>query len=141
MSLSIERLSKIITPDTSGIIWITDSPLTTQLNGVNEFNYLTNGLLVKSIQEQKESNRSNHFFITDSFGSPFFVSHLSKNKDLKPKDLYQKVYNQVEIAKPILSKDDCIIYVYNKSTSTDGLDLLKELSKRYNNIKFNELSL
>jgi hypothetical protein len=45
MSLGIKHLSQNITPDTSGIIWLTDDPLDYKTPGVYEFNYLLDGML------------------------------------------------------------------------------------------------
>lgn len=140
MNVNIEKISKLVTPDTSGIIWITDDFLNDKSKGVYEFNYLTNGLLTRSIQSQKDSPSEVNFFISESFGSSFFLAHISQVKALT-KDFLKKIYNQVEIAKPLLQKTDCIVYVYNKSTSTKTLSLLNELSKRYSNVNFVELEL
>jgi hypothetical protein len=141
MSNSIENLSRLITSDTSGVIWLTDTPLANDLDGVYEFNYLTNGLLTKSIQNQQSDKDSNNFFITENFGASFFLSHLLCGQSSDTKADFKEVYNQIEMAKPIFKDNGRIIYVYNKSSKIDGIKLLKELSKRYSEIEFIQLTL
>ena len=59
MSLGIKHLSQNITPDTSGIIWLTDDPLDYKTPGVYEFNYLLDGMLIKSITKNSNENHQN----------------------------------------------------------------------------------
>jgi hypothetical protein len=138
-SSSIEKLSRLISSETSGIIWLTDEALNNDLDGIYEFNYLTNGLLTKSIQNHQDKKDIYNFFITKNFDSPFFLSHISSAPDQKHN--LRKICNQLEVAKPIIKESGCIVYVYNKSAKTDGIKLLKELSKRYTELKFIALTL
>jgi len=133
----IDHLSKLITPKTAGIIWLTDSPLKSTLTGVYEFNYLTNGLLTKSIQNTENEQKRSNYFLTESFGSPLFLSHqvIDKAEDLK------SVYNQLDISKSIMSEERNLIYLLNKSLNSKNINVLKELIKRYAHLNFEHLNL
>ena len=80
--------------------------------------------------------RSN-YFLTESFGSPLFLSHqvIDKADDLK------SVYNQLEISKPLLNEQRNLIYLFNKSLNSKNINVLKELIKRYAHLKFEHLTL
>jgi hypothetical protein len=133
----IDHLSELITPKTAGIIWLTDSPLNSTLTGVYEFNYLTNGLLTKSIQNTENQDKRSNYFLTESFGFPLFLSHqvIDKVEDLK------SVYNQLDISKSLVSEDRKLIYLLNKSLNSKNINVLKELIKRYAHLKFEHLNL
>ncbi len=133
----LDRLSTFITPSTAGVIWLTDSPLNTNLSGVYEFNYLTNGLLTKSIQSDSDKSKMANFFVTDNFGNPFFLSHLAINS----KEDIKKIYTQMELAKPLIQETINQVYVFNKSTNTRNVNILKELLNRYEFIDFQNLNI
>lgn len=132
------QLSNFISPHTAGILWLTDEPLNTKLNCVYEFNYLTNGLLTKSIQNKESMTKPNaNFFVTKSFGNPFFLSHsvISEKEDIK------NIYNHIEMAKPLVSEKVNEVYIFNRSSNTRNFNILKELTKRYDTIDFKTLNL
>ncbi len=133
----IDLLSELISPQTAGVIWLTDSPLKSTLTGVYEFNYLTNGLLTKSIQNIENQNNRSNYFLTESFGSPLFLSHQVIEK---PEDL-NSVYNQIEISKSLLSEERKLIYLFNKSLNSKNIKVLKELIKRYAHLQFEHLNI
>ena len=137
MDNPIEHLSRLITSETAGIIWLTDKVLDSELHGVYEFNYLTNGLLTKSIQSKSDKKENANFFISESFGQSFFLSHLvvEKTSDI------QTMYKNMELAKPLISDTVSLVYVFNKSNNTKGTNILNELTKRYSGIRFEILTI
>jgi hypothetical protein len=139
MSLGIKHLSQNITPDTSGIIWITDEDLDYKTPGVYEFNYLLDGMLIKSItknsSQEQRSSKSN-FFLGENFGTPLFIGHLK----VKDKSDIQTMYDQMNIASPII-KEQSTIYIFNRSKNTANINILKELGKKYQNYTFKNLNI
>lgn len=139
MSLGIKHLSQNITPETSGIIWLTDEDLNFQTPGVYEFNYLLDGMLIKSItknSEEKGNHSNSNFFLGENFGSPLFVGHLK----VEQKTDIQTMYKQVDIASSLI-QDGSTIYIFNRSKNTANINILKELSKKYKNYNFENLNI
>ncbi len=139
MSQGIEHLSKYITPQTSGIIWLTDNYLDFKSPGVYEFNYLLDGILIKSInyhKEQTQAQRKSHFFLGENFGTPLFIGHsvISKKDDIK------QMYHHFDVAKPFINKD-ATIYIFNRSQNTAKINILKELQTKYKNYTFENLNI
>ena len=86
MKTGIEHLSHLVSPKTSGIIWLTDDFLGPSLVGLYELNYLLDGLLTKTLSsDQEKSESKSNFFLAENFGNPFFVGHsvISNKDDLK----------------------------------------------------------
>jgi hypothetical protein len=139
MSLGIKHLSQNITPDTSGIIWLTDDPLDYKTPGVYEFNYLLDGMLIKSITKNSDENHhqnKSNFFLGENFGTSLFIGHLQV---IEKSDI-QTMYDQINIASSII-KDQSIIYIFNRSKNTANINILKELSKKYPNYIFKNLNI
>ena len=64
MNTAIEHLSKHISSETSGILWLTDTVLDYKTPGVYEFNYLLDGILLKRITQNKDlevENKKSNF--------------------------------------------------------------------------------
>jgi hypothetical protein len=134
----IDHLSHLVSPTTSGIIWLTDDDLNSKLPGVYELNYLMNGLLTKSIAAKaQQTESSSNFFLAENFGNPFFLGHsvvLSK-EDLK------NMHKHIELAKPLFNDINIEIYIFNRSKNTANTNILKELSHKYRDIKFENLNI
>lgn len=133
MSLGIKHLSKNITPDTCGIIWLSDEALNYQTQGFYEFNYLLNGILAKNL-EQLSSDSS--LFIGDSFGKPFFLGHCL----ILNKDNIKNIYKFFDVAKSAL-RENSKIFIFNRSKNTANVNLLKELGKKYPKYLFENLNI
>jgi hypothetical protein len=133
---NIEFLSKMITPNCSGIIWLTDKELDFEMSGVYEFNYLLNGLLTKSIANEEETNEKGHLFLAENFGRPFFISHnvISDKNDLA------NVQKHLEVASPLFS-ETAEVFVFNKSNKASNKNIVKDLSKKFKNIQFENLEI
>ena len=134
----IDHLSHLVSPTTSGIIWLTDDALGSTLPGVYELNYLMNGLLTKSIAAKDEQIKSNsNFFLAENFGNPFFLGHsvVSSKEDLK------NMHKHIELAKPLFNEVDVEVYIFNRSKNTAHVNILKELSHKYRDIKFENLNI
>ncbi len=139
MKFDIKHLSEHITPNTTGIIWLTDDFLSYDTPGVYEFNYLLNSMLVKTIsqsQEDKSKKVKSNFFLGDNFGKSFFIGHCV----VHDKDDLKAVHNHFELASSFL-EDGATIYIYNRSKNTANTNVLKELSKKYQNLEFKNLNI
>lgn len=134
MIKSITHLSDHITPQTAGIVWLTDEPLNYDSPGVYEFNYLLDGLLVKALDENESKAKNSNFFLGENFGSPLFIGHLVvKNKsDIDTLDDHFKLANS-------FIQETSTIYIFNKSQNTANLNVLEKLTKKYQPIKFKNL--
>lgn len=142
MNLGIKHLSKNITPETVGIIWLTDESLNYQSPGIYEFNYLLDGIVFKSLDNKlekiKEENNKlkTNFFLGENFGTPLFIGHVV----VEGKEDIKKMYDHIKISENFL-KDDSKIYIYNRSKNTANQNILKILSEKYNQIIFENLNI
>lgn len=139
MNTGIEHLSQHITPNTSGIIWLTDESLDYKSPGVYEFNYLLDGMLIKSISQnselKKEELKSN-FFLGDNFGTPLFIGHTV----VENKDDIKIMHNHFKVASSFIQKNTTI-YIFNRSKNTANFNILKELTNKYKEYKFENLNI
>ena len=139
MNLGIKHLSQYITPSTSGIIWITDEALDYKTPGVYEFNYLLDGMLIKTISQKNETESSSSksdFFMGNNFGNPLFIAHIVVTK----KDDITLMHNHLNIASSLIKKDSTV-YVFNRSKNTANVNILKELSAKYKQYNFENLNI
>lgn len=138
MKSNIEYLSRSITPTCSGIIWLTDEHLNQSISGLYEFNYLLDGLLTKSLLDQieREEKQNNNFFFSSNFGKPFFIGHsvIKGSQDLK------QIHENLKLALPLIPEDS-EIFILNKSKNTANINIEKELTQKYKNIKFEHLNI
>ena len=135
MSKGIKHLSQNITPETAGILWLTDDEINFESPGVYEFNYLLDGILLKSLDQEEEKSKSN-FYLSENFGETIFIGHtvVKERADLT------QMHSQIVLAKPMI-KENSTIYIFNKSKNTANVNLLKELSSRYKEYKFENLNI
>lgn len=136
MDKRIPDLSQYITPETAGIIWFTDGPLKYSTPGVYEFNYLLDGLLVKSMEENSEKINSSNYFLGDSFGLPFFIGHCVIEK----KSDFDLIHNHFKLSESFI-KENSTVYIYNKSQNTANINVLKELKSKYKMVEFKHLNI
>lgn len=139
MRKSIEHLSKHISSDTSGILWLTDSTLNYDTPGVFEFNYLLDGILLKRIAQNEElppEKRKSNFFLGQNFGEPIFISHVlvEHKNDLKMS------FNHLETAIPLI-KNNKTIQIFNRSKNTANINVLKEFTQKYKDLNFEILNI
>jgi hypothetical protein len=134
----IDHLSHLVSPTTSGIIWLTDDDLNSNLPGVYELNYLLNGLLTKSIAAKASQSESNsNFFLAENFGNPFFLGHsvVSSKADLL------NMHKHIELAQPLFNDVNIEVYIFNRSKNTANINILKELTNKYKDIQFENLNI
>lgn len=136
MNLGIKHLSNNITPNTAGILWLTDDELNYKSPGVYEFNYLLNGILIKSLDNQTINDQKNHFFLGNNFGKPLFLGHAV----IKSKEDIKNIYEHIKISENFINENSQI-YIFNKSQNTANINVLKILSEKYKNIVFENLNI
>ena len=139
MNTAIEHLSKHISSDTSGILWLTDSPLDYKTSGVYEFNYLLDGILLKRITQNKNlevENKKSNFFLGQNFGRPLFISHVVINEKRDIDIMYQ----HIKTALPLIAENSKI-HIYNRSKNTANINILKEVSQKFIGHTFQNLNI
>lgn len=136
MKSNIKFLSQNITSKTKGIIWLTDEDINYSSPGFYEFNYLLDGILLKSFEHHQDKTQKQNFFLGESFGSPLFIGHIcyQDKSDLKT------VENHFQLANSFLTENDLIL-VFNKSLNTAKVNILKDLSAKYSQFEFKLLNL
>lgn len=138
MNTDIEHLSHLVSPTTSGIIWLTDDELGPNLVGIYELNYLLNGLLTKTLSTKQEQGESkSNFFLAENFGNPFFVGHSV----IKNKDDFKIMQKHVELILPLFEGKKIEIFIFNRSKNTANVNVLKELSHKFKEINFKNLNI
>jgi hypothetical protein len=135
MSSGIKHLSHSITPETGGILWLTDDELNFESPGVYEFNYLLDGMLLKTLSQDQEKSKSN-FYLGKNFGATIFIGHTV----VRDRSDISQMYNQISLAHPMINEKSTI-FVFNKSKNTANINLLKELSSRYKSYNFENLNI
>lgn len=136
MDKRIPELSQHITPSTAGIIWFTDEPLKYSSPGVYEFNYLLDGLLVKSLEENTEKPNHSNFFLGESFGIPFFIGHCV----IQEKSDFKSVHTHFKLSESFI-QENSTVFIYNKSKNTANINVLKELKSTYQKLEFKHLNI
>ncbi len=142
MNTGIDHISHLIKSNTAGIIWLTDDYLGPLLVGMYEVNYLLNALVTKSISVQEDHHQSkSNFFLGENFENPFFVGHSVINN----KDDLKNMYKHLELSLPLFSEQSdngpIEVYIYNRSKNTANFNVLKELSKKYSQVNFQNLNI
>ncbi len=131
----ISYLTDAITPDVSGILWLTDGPLSTNSMGAYEFNYLLDGNLfdyIHTTQNQKTSN----FHMASNFSRPFFIAHSVIETQFNFKSIEEN-FKLIES----MATNNSFIYLFNDSKNTANINLENELQKKYQTYQFKHLFL
>ena len=137
MALELNDLSQNIDLNTAGILWLTDDVLTHNTPGVYEFNYLLNGILIKSLSDSTtKSEQKANFYLGESFGRPLFLGHVV----IKDKQDFDKTYNHIEIASTLIQQNSQI-FIFNRSKNTANINVLKNLSTRFKDFEFKNLNV
>ena len=78
-----KSIKDYISPQTLGILWLSDRSLLEFSDYFYELDYLLDGLLTNyhhQIAKDRKTTDKN-FFVSQSFGGPFFLGHLIKDGD------------------------------------------------------------
>jgi len=134
--MSLYPLVTKIKPQVIGIFWITDTSLMDIPRHFGELDYLLDGLLTGYIKRKQEmesipTSEPKNFFVTESFGFPFFVAHLeSKGNNLK-----EDVDQLMQLVSGLKTQRKEIWIVGPKD-----LEEIKYLKKNFKNYSFSHLS-
>ncbi len=113
-----------VTPNISGLVWISDSELETTTEYFEEINYLLDGLLIK---DYKKSNKKikTRFFLGKQYGKPFFVIYMKENEyDLK------EIESHLNLAFQLNETNlDVLLIDKNQKMKNDITDLSKKFKK------------
>ncbi len=69
--LNKESFLEVISPDTLGCIWVTNSPITSREKPFTWFDYILDGTLERHVQSTPSSPKS--FFAADQYDRSFYV--------------------------------------------------------------------
>ena len=118
---------------------MTDDFISLRSQGLYEFNYLLNGILIENlnstVQKDKITQKQN-FFLGNNFENSFFIGHTV----IEEKSNIKTIFGQLELAKNLI-KDDSQIFIFNRSKNTAGVNILKTLMDKYQNIRFANLNI
>lgn len=130
MTTSEHIITPLVKPHTRGIIWATKEALELETAGVYEINYLLNGLLIQSL-ESGLSHPEKNLFLSQNFGSPFFIGHVT----LKNQNQLDSLYNHLNIVKDQLSENSEILFLC-ESDDKEVTNLYENLTKKFSEFKF-----
>ena len=123
------------TPDILGAFWITETDLSRELMGFDEFNYIFDGLISqylygKSNSEENRLSRSNVFY-TNNFNQKLFLAHIKLGDDTKA-----IIDEQIALiqAKEVNRKK---ILIFNRTS----INVIEDLTKRFPDFEFCSLEL
>lgn len=130
LSSNFKSVLDQFTPEVLGCFWITDSELSRELKGFDEFNYLFDGLISQYLfgTEKTGLPRANIFF-TQNFAQKIFLSHIKNEGDISG-----HLDEQIAIAKNSSDSRKKILVLNQVSR-----DWLSELQKRYSQFEFVKL--
>jgi len=100
-----KNLLETISPKYLGIIWATKGLLSEKLEYFEEINYLFNGILNKSKNSEKTT-----LLLGNSFGNPFFLTHIQENDSMIEQNLDQTL----QIIKSLNSDNKNILFIGDK---------------------------
>ena len=84
MKRDIDHLQAVITPHVMGLFWITEKKLIDRPRPFYALDYFFNGGLVNYYQHEGRPSTAAErqtFFISSSFGEPFFLGHLKASRE------------------------------------------------------------
>lgn len=116
------NITPFVKVHTAGIIWLTEQALTYDTKGVYEINYLLNGLLIQSLASGL-SHPEKNLYLSENFGSSFFVLHNSGQS-------LDSLYNNLSLVENTLSNNKEILLVAEKR-SEDMIKIINQVSKKY----------
>ena len=133
-------LRRTIGPHVLGVLWISELPLEKFPKAFLEMDYLLDGLLTRHLQDLRTaSNRpptdhEKNFFLSTSFGTPFFVAHLHHTKIV-----LGEVKELIQMALPLASEyreKNTIILLADRP-----LALADKLAASFENLRFQDVAL
>lgn len=137
-----QLLQDRLTPDILGVFWATQESLIEKPTPFAALDYFLDGLLTSfhhqkmdpsyRVSEVHKKNYGKNFFITESFGEPFFVGHISVSSE----KLNDNIHDLITMAKSIAPEKKSILVVDNSTKK-----ILAYLRKKYPTFKFTSLNL
>lgn len=128
------EIKDYLTPSTMGIIWITDAPMATKPYPYPAFDYLMDGVLSqKTFNFPDEKGQDKNVFITEHFGHPFVLGHVSFNSNSLDKELKGIV---ALISDKSRDKGNIIV-----AHAHPDKEFAKRLTKSFSKQKFEEIIL
>lgn len=128
---STENISNFISPNCCGIIWLTQDKVDISHPSVYELNYLLDGLLIKTLSEKTNDNDTNHFFLSENFGRPFFIGHVVDSSSA-----VKSINDHVSMIIPLVTEKS-EIYILNQTAKHQSL--VKDLQKKYPQLTFKKI--
>ena len=135
-------LKAAISPQVLGLLWITPGPITTFPRPFAQIDYFLDGLLTRYVQQYgqatgKDSSslkEKKNFFVTESFGSPFFVANLDRQKE---SSLNRELSELMSLIKPLMRQGKNKILCLGE----DCTKQVRHLQDHFEDCQFEEISL
>ena len=132
-------LRNLIGPQVLGVLWISELPLERFPKAFLEMDYFLDGLLTHHLQnlpanQNANSDHEKNFFLSTSFGTPFFVAHLHHAKIV-----LGEVKELIQMALPLAAEyreKNTIILLADRP-----LALADKLAPSFENLRFKDVSL
>ena len=133
-------LRRTIGPQVLGVLWISEAPLEKFPKAFLEMDYLLDGLLTHHLQDLQAASATNsadhekNFFLSTSFGTPFFVAHLHHTRII-----LGEVKELIQMALPLATEyreKNTIILLADRP-----LALADKLAAAFENLRFQDVAL
>jgi hypothetical protein len=135
LSKEADILKAALTPQVLGLFWITSTNLSQFPSPFLEMDYFLDGLLTRYIQQRqnrkKQTLEEKNFFVSESFGTPFFVAHLKDHESV-----LKELEELMELIKPLAREGKRKILLLDKNHNH-----LAALEKDYRDWIFEHLEL
>jgi len=95
-----------ITPHVLGILWLTEKDFSAKLENYHNLNYFVDGLFSSQIQPAENQSKQKRLFLTESFGRPFFISHIKQTQKTE-----LEIKNLLDLAQNFQGSKDIIFYI------------------------------
>lgn len=128
-------LVDLVTPETIGLFWITNSSLNRELKGFEEINYLFDGLISQFLFGQSVVEKRANIFFTDNFSKTLFLAHITAEGASKS-EIAGDIDEQVALIQSNMQGRIKILILQDTTH-----DWAAELSKRYDQFTFIKIVL
>jgi hypothetical protein len=132
-------LRNLIGPQVLGVLWISEAPLEKFPKAFLEMDYFLDGLLTHHLQKLSAANHhpadhEKNYFLSTSFGTPFFVAHLHHTKIVLG-DVKELIQMALPLAAEYREKNTIILL------ADRPLALADKLAPTFENLRFKDVSL
>ncbi|MCK5073676.1 MAG: hypothetical protein KAQ98_09640 [Bacteriovoracaceae bacterium] len=134
----VEKLQLNLKPDVIGVFWITNEKLLSRPLPFHSLDYFLDGLLSRHYERMTQDSKisvpdTKNFFVSESFGNPFFVAYMLADTDKTDNDLEELMNLVLKLKK---SKRNSIMLIDSSKQKHQ-----ERMEKRFPNFKFKTIDL